>query len=158
MCSSDLFLDFPLSAKGNLFCLSNVLGAMSVLQLFYSDAPDPGNFVTIDAEGEFVVQCHQRQFGKVEKKLIKVLRKLGLWSLPALVRWGEAGGSFHYAGTLGMTQAGSNEGVTTDSFGRLHRAQRVYAIDASTFPVLPAKNLSLTIMANAMRIAARIPE
>jgi len=32
----------------------------------------------------------------------------------------------------------------------------VYVVDASSFPLLPAKNLSLTIMANAMRIASKL--
>src|SRR5205823_4304658 len=36
---SDFFLDFPFPAGGNRFCLENILGAMGVLQSFYSDAP-----------------------------------------------------------------------------------------------------------------------
>jgi choline dehydrogenase-like flavoprotein len=38
--------------------------------------------------------------------------------------------------------------------GRLHGMKNVYVADGSVFPALPAKNLSFTIMANAMRVAA----
>jgi choline dehydrogenase-like flavoprotein len=37
--------------------------------------------------------------------------------------------------------------------GRLAGMKFVYVADAATFPTLPAKNHSFTIMANAMRIA-----
>jgi choline dehydrogenase-like flavoprotein len=38
--------------------------------------------------------------------------------------------------------------------GRLHGAQRVYVADSASFSQLSAKNMSLGMMANAMRIAA----
>jgi len=55
-----------------------------------------------------------------------------------------------------MSHCETMKGFATDPTGRLQRTRMVFAIDASTFPLLPAKNLSLTIMANAMRIAAQI--
>jgi choline dehydrogenase-like flavoprotein len=153
---SDFFLDFPFSTRGNRYCLANILGAMGVLQLFYSDAPGPGGYLSLAADGTLNVHCEQRRYGAVERILIKAFRALGFWSFPFLVRYGEPGGSFHYAGTLPMSHCETMKGLATDPMGRLQRTRMVFAIDASTFPLLPAKNLSLTIMANAMRIAAQV--
>ena len=40
----------------------------------------------------------------------------------------------------------------TDRNGRLAGTRAVYIGDSATFPRLPAKNLTFTIMANALRI------
>ena len=154
--SSDFLFDFPFSASGNLFCLAKILGAMAVLQMYYSDAPNPASFLSLRTEGVLELHCPARRFGKVEGKLINALRKMGFWSAPFLVRYAEGGSSFHYAGTLPMREAGDSIGFSTDRFGRLNRCKHVYVVDASSFPLLPAKNLSLTIMANAMRIASKL--
>jgi len=154
---SDFFLDFPFSTRGNRYCLANIVGAMGVLQLFYSDAPGPAGHLSLAPDGNLNVHCEQRRYGAVERLLIKSFRALGFWSFPFLVRYGEPGGSFHYAGTLPMSHRETMKGLATDPMGRLQRTRMVFAIDASTFPLLPAKNLSLTIMANAMRIAAQVP-
>jgi len=153
---SDFFLDFPFPAGGNRFCLENILGAMGVLQSFYSDAPGPAGYLSLAPDSTLNVHCEQRCYGAVERILIKSFRALGFWSFPFLVRYGEPGGSFHYAGTLPMSNRETMKGLATDPMGRLQRTRMVFAIDASTFPLLPAKNLSLTIMANAMRIAAQV--
>jgi choline dehydrogenase-like flavoprotein len=39
---------------------------------------------------------------------------------------------------------------------RLEGTKRVFVADAAVFPALPAKNLTFTIMANAMRVASGI--
>ena len=40
--------------------------------------------------------------------------------------------------------------------GRLHEDDNVYVADASTFPTFPGFNPTLTIMANALRVARGI--
>jgi choline dehydrogenase-like flavoprotein len=40
----------------------------------------------------------------------------------------------------------------TDASGLLEGTKRVYVVDGACFPKLPAKNLTFTIMANALRI------
>ena len=64
------------------------------------------------------------------------------------------GTSLHYAGTLPMrTAPGPYE---TDRLGLLHGNLRVHIADGACFSDLPAKNLTFTIMANAMRIASEL--
>ena len=41
----------------------------------------------------------------------------------------------------------------TDTLGRLPGLERVHLIDASVFPSIPATTITLSIMANAHRIA-----
>ena len=61
------------------------------------------------------------------------------------------GASVHYSGTLPM-QA-DTEPFTSTAEGRVRPFENLYAVDGSGFPSLPAKNLTFTLMANAVRIA-----
>jgi choline dehydrogenase-like flavoprotein len=61
------------------------------------------------------------------------------------------GASVHYAGTLPMTDRGGP--LTTDQHGQSRDIAGLYFVDGATFPFLPAKNITFTLMANATRIA-----
>jgi paromamine 6'-oxidase/6'''-hydroxyneomycin C oxidase/2'-deamino-2'-hydroxyparomamine 6'-oxidase len=63
------------------------------------------------------------------------------------------GASVHYAGTLPMSSASATSGHSTDANGRSHRYENLFIADGATFPFLPAKNITFTLMANAVRIA-----
>jgi len=43
--------------------------------------------------------------------------------------------------------------MQTDVMGKLSGCSNCYVVDASVFPIMPAQNPTLTIMANAMRVA-----
>ena len=43
--------------------------------------------------------------------------------------------------------------LETNKFGLIHGTRKIYAVDGSSIPTLPAQNSTLTIMANAHRIA-----
>ncbi len=69
------------------------------------------------------------------------------------------GASVHYAGSVPMTREATAHapGVSCEcatETGRVRRFENVWLADGSTFPFLPAKNLTFTLMANASRIAA----
>jgi choline dehydrogenase-like flavoprotein len=64
------------------------------------------------------------------------------------------GFSVHYAGTLPMTAA--DRPLTTTREGRVRGFTNLYVVDGATFPALPAKNLTLTLMANAIRVAEAV--
>ena len=79
-----------------------------------------------------------------------------LWRLNCLVPPGMShvrpiGASVHYAGLLPM----SNTPVAwaTSKNGQSYDFQNLFFIDGTTFPFLPAKNLTFTLMANAARVA-----
>ena len=50
-----------------------------------------------------------------------------------------------------MTENGA--GPTTDEPCRSRDLENLYFVDGTTFPSLPAKNLTFTLMANALRVA-----
>jgi len=62
------------------------------------------------------------------------------------------GASVHYAGTLPMSN--ESEPWTTDGHGQSREFPGVHLVDGSSYPFLPAKNITFTLMANASRIAA----
>jgi len=79
-----------------------------------------------------------------------------LWALgcvapPNMTRMRPMGASVHYAGTLPMADGGGD--FTTDRTGRCRPFENLLFADGSTFPSLPAKNLTFTLMANATRMA-----
>ena len=47
--------------------------------------------------------------------------------------------------------------LETDRWGRLHGLERVHLLDASVFPSIPATTITLSVMANAHRIASESP-
>jgi choline dehydrogenase-like flavoprotein len=90
----------------------------------------------------------------MERRIIKLLRKIGYLSHPSLIQRPGMGQGLHYAGTLPMRA--SPQGYQTDADGLLYGTRTVHIVDGSCFSRLPAKNLTFTIMANALRIGTRL--
>jgi choline dehydrogenase-like flavoprotein len=61
------------------------------------------------------------------------------------------GASVHFAGSLPMTADAAALTATPD--GRSRDVANLWLVDGATFPFLPAKNITFTLMANAVRIA-----
>ena len=61
------------------------------------------------------------------------------------------GASVHYAGTLPMSRTPAPWTTTPECRSREH--ENLWLADGSTYPFLPAKNVTLTLMANAVRVA-----
>jgi len=93
-------------------------------------------------------------------RLRSALRRVrrALWQLGCIVPPGmphvrPMGASVHYAGMFPMTASGGGR-WTTDATGRSRAFPNVLFADGSTFPFLPAKNITFTLMANAARVAS----
>lgn len=82
------------------------------------------------------------------------LRALGCFVPPGMTRVLPMGTSAHYAGTLPMTT--DEQPHTTTPEGRLRGFKNLFLADGAAFPFLPAKNLTMTLMANAARIATSL--
>jgi choline dehydrogenase-like flavoprotein len=150
--SSDIFKDMPLVARGNLCGIKYLLPAISILQLFYRDEPKAGNYLQLGTDGKLITAYTDTgALGRVERHMIRLFRRAGFISYPSLSQYPTPGNGIHYAGTLPMSAAPERP-YETDLHGRLNGTQRVYVADASVFPVLPAKNHTFTLMANAMRV------
>jgi choline dehydrogenase-like flavoprotein len=76
---------------------------------------------------------------------------LDLWPVLPAVSVSPAAKSYHFGGSF--PHADARRGLGTDRLGRLDRWDRIHLVDASVFPNVPATTFTLTIMANAHRIA-----
>lgn len=79
------------------------------------------------------------------------LRHYGAFLLPGSISLGNIGVDAHYAGTVPMRTA--PRAGEANSHGEVQGLPGVYAVDGSALTALPAKVHTLTIMANADRIA-----
>jgi len=85
-------------------------------------------------------------------QLLRAAPSLDLWPiLPSTTLSGPAK-SYHFGSSFPHHEVRS--ATTTDRLGRLEGWDRVHLIDAAVFPDVPATTFTLTVMANAHRIAA----
>lgn len=151
----DLLFQMPLSVTGNLAAVKYLVPAITVIQTFYPDDPSPQNVARLLPNGALSIEYAPKKLGVLERHLVSALRRMGYLSSTLLTQFPKAGGSIHYAGGLPMV-AGATKPYQTDTNCRLHGGQRVFIADAASFPRLPSKNLTFTIMANAMRVADHV--
>jgi len=152
---SDVLFEFPLAISANLTWARYLSPAMALMMLFYPGQRDPRNYICLRPSGELEVNYEWRSPGTVERKLIREFRRIGCLSLLSLCQYPPMGASLHYAGTLPMRQTPGEYETHPD--GRLEGTRNVHIVDGACFSALPSKNLTFTIMANAMRIARGLP-
>jgi choline dehydrogenase-like flavoprotein len=91
---------------------------------------------------------------RLRQAMSRVKRALGIlgsYVPPKMSHVRPMGASVHYAGTIPMTREAAP--WTTTGEGRSRDFENLWIADGTTFPFLPAKNLTFTLMANASRIA-----
>ena len=152
---SDMLFEFPFSISGCLAAAKYILPAMAVMQVYHHSDPQKSNFLKINQDGSMMIKFSPIEYRSVEEHLLKVFRRIGYISASFLIQPSEPGLSNHYAGPLPMREK-PQQPYETDRNGLLFGSRNVYIGDSATFPRLPAKNLTFTIMANALRIAKNI--
>jgi choline dehydrogenase-like flavoprotein len=148
---SDLLPDIPLPMNTALKLLPNLLGGMLVAQIWEKSRPHKDNCLQLDQSGAIRIDYPRREPYPRLALLLRELRRFGVYSHRRLASMSPPGWGFHYAGCLPMRDHPNRFETHID--GRLWNRMRVRAIDGSVLPSLPAKNHSLTLMANAARIA-----
>ena len=97
---------------------------------------------------------------RVSKRVAKVLFSLGLLFrsgfLFPFMRYSDPGTGNHFGGSFPMSRSPKRE-LDTDLFGRPFGWKRIFAIDSTVFPSIPATTIALAVMANARRIGATAP-
>jgi len=136
--------------------LRAVLGRLVFIQGFLHSADSPGLTVTCEAGRVRVVGDDIAAGAARVKRLVRRLaacgRHLGMMPVPGLLHVEPPGKSNHLGGSLPMR---SDPGeLETDTLGRIPKWTRVHVVDASVFPSFPATTVTISIMANAHRIAA----
>jgi choline dehydrogenase-like flavoprotein len=106
--------------------------------------------VLIEGSRTAAADAALRQAGRA---LGRMLRRFGAYALPGSLAFAPPGADGHYAATLPMGGAGP---MGTDLCGEIRWLPGVHAVDSAVLSELPAKHCTLTIMANADRIARRL--
>ena len=92
----------------------------------------------------------------VRSWLARFFLRLGAVALPGGTRVTRPGADVHYAGTLPMNAGTPTSGPVTDAHGQLAGCDRLFIADGAVLSRVTAKNPTLTIMANADRIARHV--
>ncbi len=92
------------------------------------------------------------RIARATRRVTAALRSLGCVVPPGMAHVRPKGASVHYAGLIPMGVEGAP--LTATPEGKSRDVEGVYLADGVTFPFLPAKNITFTLMANAVRVAA----
>lgn len=157
-----LMKEMPLGAPIARRLARTLMPLLAIAGIHHADAPARGKRIHLarDEGGERLdvrydqTDSDRLRIERAEQGVLRALRRLGLVALKR-VRPGH-GASIHYAGTLPMTRQPGPR--TCDACGRLQGARGVYVADGSALPSLPAKGLTLTLMANADRIGGIVAQ
>jgi len=150
--------NLPLDLRSALGVFRMAHAALGAANLWLHDRRDARNVVSIrprEGEGtELVLRYSSDDEARVTDAIRvakRALGKLGCIVPPGMTKVLESGSSVHYAGTIPMQRAARPFTCATDC--RSHDFRNLYFADGATFPFLPAKNLTFTLMANAIRVA-----
>jgi ferredoxin len=119
-----------------------------------ADAPS-GNtqLPNLTLAGDTIHAAQNPMFRKVIRRVLQAAPRLDLWPVLPMMFFSAAGKSYHFGGSFPHRNAPADGPLTTDRLGRFERWSRIHMVDASVFPTVPATTFTLTIMANAHRIA-----
>ena len=149
----------PLDLRTALDVFRNVHAALGLVNINFHDTRRPDNQLTIEpteAGGtRLLVQYtpaaeEPETIKRGRKRVKKTLWKLGCIVPPGMEHMRPMGASVHYAGAIPMSSTSAPKRTTPT--GRSHDFENLWFVDGTTFPFLPAKNLTFTLMANATRI------
>ena len=153
----------PCDLRAALHLTRNLRAALGILNLSFADTRRPQNSLTLEAVAEGRPELRieygapplsAAEVRKATRRVVRALRRLGCLVPPGMIHQRPMGASVHYAGTLPMTR--DPAAWTSDEVCRSRDFPNLYLLDGSTFPALPAKNITFTLMANAGRGAEAV--
>lgn len=157
-----LMKEAPLGARASLALMRALIPMLTILGIHHADSPSPRKSLTLrrDHAGgpdrlaiRYALDDDQSAaIDRSERQLLRIFRSLGCLAIKR-IRPGH-GSSIHYAGTFPMSASPGE--LRTSRDGLLSGTNSVYLADGSLLPSLPAKGLTLTLMANADRIGTRL--
>lgn len=154
----------PLDFRGGMGVFRRIRSALGVANVWRPATRSPQHTVSLAVEGTGQVGLHIEcapstseadRMRTVVATVRRGLRALGCVAPARMAQVLPLGSSVHYAGTIPMSADQVEH--TTDPLGRVRGFQNLVVADGATFPTLPAKNLTFTLMANATRLATELP-
>lgn len=156
----------PLDWKTATFLGRNLHAALGVININLSDTRREENLVTLrprqtPSTGLSTLEIQykpppdeKKTIAYSMKKIKKFMSGLGVLVPPGQAHIRPMGASVHYSGTLPMSMEDKPHTLSPDC--KSHDFDNLYIVDGTSFPFLPAKNLTFTLMANAARVADRL--
>ncbi len=134
-----------------------------IMAVQYPESRSPGKYLRLQPDGATPTrdrlhvnyELTRDENARVEwreKLYLRAMRRLGAWPLRRL--YPGHGSSIHYAGTMPFSDV--EKPYTLSSGGRVWGTNKIFVADGSGFAYLPAKGLTLSLMANAHRVAAGV--
>lgn len=155
----------PLDLKSAIGVFRLLRSSLAVLNLNFCDWRRDSNYLTLGerstaAEGFPAMTIRYRPPPGEAETLRSAraaargfFRELGAPLIPGMAHVRPMGASVHYSGTLPMSAERQPWAVTPEC--RSYDMENLFIVDGSVMPFLPAKNLTFTLMANAVRVASR---
>jgi len=135
--------------------LQPLFGRLLVAQGYFHSSESPGIALHLEpGRLRLVGESGAADVSRVVRRIAKAGHLLGMFPIPGLVQLGSPGKSNHVGGSFPMRRAPRD--LESDVLGRLRGFDRVHVVDASVFPSVPATTVTLTVMANAHRIATEV--
>jgi hypothetical protein len=158
-----LLKESPLAYREGLRVMQALQSAFVIWVVQYEDAPTRDKTCVLrrgERGGADLLEVNYRltaaeeqRCREQERAIVRLCRQLGCWPLKTVHP--EHGASIHYGGQLPF--CAEEEPLTTETeTGRLRGTRAVHVADGAAFVYLPAKGLTLTLMANANRIGASL--
>jgi choline dehydrogenase-like flavoprotein len=151
----------PFDLRTSTFLTRSLHGALGLVNVNFRDTRRAENYVTLSDDGETGdprLAIHYTpsddepaRMRTAMRKITKALRKLWCVVPPGMAHVRPMGASVHYAGTVPMSL--ESDPWTTTEYCQSRDFENLYFVDGTSFPFLPAKNLTFTLMANAVRVA-----
>lgn len=150
----------PFDLSTSTFVMRAIHAALGIVNVNLRDTRRDANYVELTHEPgrPSALRLHYEpdadepeRIRQAVQRVKATLRQLRCVVPPGMVHVRPMGASVHYAGTLPMTTASAP--FTTTEYGQSRDFENLFVVDGATLPFLPAKNLTFTLMANAVRIA-----
>lgn len=149
----------PLDYKTAIFLGKNLHSALGVFNINFHDYRRDDNFISIIKDkNNTTLQINYKPDREEKdrikfaiKKVKKFLSKVGAIVPPGQSHIRPMGASVHYSGTIPISK--KKEPLTVNENCKSNDFENLYFVDGTSFPFLPAKNLTFSLMANAARVA-----
>jgi choline dehydrogenase-like flavoprotein len=155
--------DVPLDLRTSLRLFRNLHSALGLVNVNFHDTRRPTSHVSLepgtqDRRSRLKIRYtppadEEVRMARTLSRLKRVLFSLGCVVPPGMVHMRPMGASVHYAGLFPMSAEPQPLTVSPDC--QSHDYENLHLVDGATFPFLPAKNITFSLMANAARVADR---
>ena len=111
-------------------------------------ARNDGDFIAFDGELKIPAEYLAAE-KRIESQIKKKFYKIGLFAIPFTKKGVSNGPGYHVGGSM---PSGGKSKLSTDSLGRFSGNSKIFFVDTSVLPSIPATTIGLLAIANSYRI------